>query len=165
MDFRHFPVSVVLLVSLFCKISSGDHRVTNVPKAQCPGAWLFYNSHCYGFARDRLSWRDAELDCQSYGNGTHLASITHSMEGILIRDLIKAHPWKENIWLGLYDSYKNSSWKWVDGVDFQYKAWNLGAASKGEDEHCVLLLASRGYRFWTNVSCTRSVQYLCKYKI
>ncbi|XP_069086186.1 regenerating islet-derived protein 4-like [Pleurodeles waltl] len=165
MDFHLFSVSVFFLTSVCLEVSTNDSRITNLPKTECRGGWFFYNSHCYGFSRNLLSWYDAELDCQSYGSGTHLASITHSMEGIMISTLIKSYPWKENVWVGLQDLCKNNTWKWTDGADLQYEAWNKGEPNNFEDENCVFLLASQGYEFWSNVNCTRRMQYLCKFSI
>ncbi|XP_078534071.1 regenerating islet-derived protein 4-like isoform X1 [Lissotriton helveticus] len=165
MDFHLFPFSVFLLVSICLEVSTNDPRIINLPKAECPGGWFFYNSHCYGFSKDRLSWYDAELDCKSYGSGTHLASITHSMEGIMISTLIKSYLWKENVWVGLHDLCKNNTWKWTDGADLQFKAWNKGEPNNFEDENCVFLLASRGYKFWSNANCTRPMQYMCEFRI
>ncbi|XP_078534072.1 lithostathine-1-like isoform X2 [Lissotriton helveticus] len=119
MDFHLFPFSVFLLVSICLEVSTNDPRIINLPKAECPGGWFFYNSHCYGFSKDRLSWYDAE----------------------------------------------NNTWKWTDGADLQFKAWNKGEPNNFEDENCVFLLASRGYKFWSNANCTRPMQYMCEFRI
>ncbi|XP_030073119.1 regenerating islet-derived protein 4-like [Microcaecilia unicolor] len=96
----------ILIGFSYYEVGSTVHRAYTM-KPICPMGWLFYNSYCYGYFRNRQIWQEAEDDCQSYG--AHLVSILNPMEGMMISAFISAYQRKENVWLGLYDSGKASS--------------------------------------------------------
>uniref|UniRef100_A0A8C6XD42 C-type lectin domain-containing protein n=1 Tax=Naja naja TaxID=35670 RepID=A0A8C6XD42_NAJNA len=72
--------------------------------ASCPRNWLQKQGNCYGYFDENLSWDDAELECQSYGPGCHLASILSIQESALVSVYIKDRQQSiSNVWMGLRD--------------------------------------------------------------
>ncbi|XP_029472262.1 regenerating islet-derived protein 4-like isoform X2 [Rhinatrema bivittatum] len=93
-------VSLCLLGTL---IFSPSAEGAVVARSRCPSGWFFYKSNCYGYFRFKLSWAEAEFECQSYGHGAHLASILDDAEGNIIASHISAYPKTSDVWLGLHD--------------------------------------------------------------
>ncbi|KAJ6651898.1 hypothetical protein lerEdw1_015954, partial [Lerista edwardsae] len=104
-----------------------------------------------------------QIECQSYGPGTHLASVLTVAETELVATYIASFPnVNTNVWIGLHDAHRGSSlfflrslicfdsflqnrkWRWSDGSLFNYKAWKKNEPNNaGGSENCVeLWLAS-----------------------
>uniref|UniRef100_A0A670K9L4 C-type lectin domain-containing protein n=1 Tax=Podarcis muralis TaxID=64176 RepID=A0A670K9L4_PODMU len=66
---------------------------------RCPRGWLQYQGNCYGFFHNKLSWHEAEIECQSYGRGTHLTSILARAETLMKQGYV---------WIGLHDTHQVS---------------------------------------------------------
>lgn len=99
----------------------------------CPREWLRYQGNCYGLFHEKLSWHEAEvryeiskkvvknmgwitselhvlpsclqIRCQSYGRGTHLASILTWSETLIVSKHISAYINEKgvDVWIGLHD--------------------------------------------------------------
>nr|XP_056702625.1 regenerating islet-derived protein 4-like [Euleptes europaea] len=75
-----------------------------VGASSCPGGWMFYQGSCYGFFQDKLSWAEAEIECQSQGRNGHLASIWSRAEGAVLARHIKMYRQEcVPVWIGLHD--------------------------------------------------------------
>uniref|UniRef100_A0A8D0BHG8 C-type lectin domain-containing protein n=1 Tax=Salvator merianae TaxID=96440 RepID=A0A8D0BHG8_SALMN len=111
----------------------------------CPREWLRYQGNCYGFFQKKLSWHEAEIECQQYGHGTHLASILARPETLLLSKYISIYK-KESgvdVWIGLHDIRHNGNWRWTDESVYNYKAWIRGEPNNlWTSEYCVALRAS-----------------------
>ncbi|KAL6044255.1 hypothetical protein STEG23_019935, partial [Scotinomys teguina] len=77
-----------------------------VLRPSCPPGWFYYKSHCYGYFRKLRSWSQAELKCQSYGNGSHLASVLNQNEVNVISRHIFGYQRNLPVWIGLHDPEK-----------------------------------------------------------
>ncbi|XP_053112236.1 regenerating islet-derived protein 4-like [Hemicordylus capensis] len=74
--------------------------------ATCPGGWIAYQSNCYGLFYERLSWNDAEEECQSYGHNGHLASVLNWAETDVVASYITSfHKNIGPVWIGLKDPW------------------------------------------------------------
>ncbi|XP_048356769.1 C-type lectin-like isoform X5 [Sphaerodactylus townsendi] len=136
-----------------------------VEAVSCPGGWIFYQGSCYGFFQDKMSWAEAEIDCQSQGTNGHLASISSKAEGAVLARHIKAFlQGCQHVWIGLHDPQRNRRWRWSDRSIFNYRAWNTGEPSNFEnDEYCVELLCDSGYLTWNDQNCKDESPYVCKF--
>uniref|UniRef100_A0A8C5SHV0 C-type lectin domain-containing protein n=1 Tax=Laticauda laticaudata TaxID=8630 RepID=A0A8C5SHV0_LATLA len=72
--------------------------------ASCPRNWLQKQGNCYGYFDEKLSWDDAEFECQTFGPGCHLASILSIQESALMSVYIKnKQQSRSHVWIGLRD--------------------------------------------------------------
>ncbi|EGW09217.1 Regenerating islet-derived protein 4 [Cricetulus griseus] len=83
------------------------------------------------------NWSHAELECQSYGNGSHLASVLNEKEASVISNYIFGYQRNLPVWIGLHDPQKNQLWRWIDGSTQLYRPWNR--RTKSEGRHCAAL--------------------------
>ncbi|KAG8517652.1 Regenerating islet-derived protein 4, partial [Galemys pyrenaicus] len=86
----------------------GSH-IEIIMRPSCAAGWFYHKSHCYGYFRKMRTWSDAELECQSQGNGAHLASILSLEETTAIAKYITRYQKTEHVWIGLYDAKKVTS--------------------------------------------------------
>ncbi|XP_054844914.1 C-type lectin-like [Eublepharis macularius] len=136
--------------------------------SSCPSGWLFYQGSCYGLFHDRVTWAEAEIDCQSQGRNGHLASIASQAEGMVLAKHIMAYQKGcVNVWIGLFDYHKNGRWRWSDRSLVNYKAWftNMPDNFQQSGEYCVELWCQAGYVRWNDVVCKEERPYICKFDL
>ena len=115
-----------------------------------------FNGRCYGLPKDKqLSWEAAELHCQNWLPGAHLASVHSPEERSFIVDNFPKH-----IWLGGSDVRQEGSWEWTDGTPFDYSAWYQGEPNNyGRNQDC---LEERWGDKWDDNNCEKDQLFVCK---
>ncbi|KAM6451631.1 C-type lectin-like isoform 2-T2 [Liasis olivaceus] len=133
----------------------------------CAREWLQNQGNCYAYFDNKVTWQEAEIECQSYGRGAHLASVLTEAETLLVAEHIfnsKRSP--SNVWIGLHDVRQNGKWRWTDESAYNYKAWMQNQPDNaGEAEHCVELRLSTGFKEWNDIPCQAHNAYICKYEL
>ncbi|XP_032092216.1 C-type lectin LmsL-like [Thamnophis elegans] len=134
--------------------------------SKCPNDWLKKQGNCYGYFDEKLSWDDAEMECQSYGPGYHLASILSRQEAALVSVYTKdKQNSASNVWIGLRDVSEKGRWRWADESTFNYKSWaGLQPDHTYGNEHCVEMLHSTNFKEWNDRACEALNAYICKYQ-
>ncbi|XP_003223925.2 C-type lectin-like [Anolis carolinensis] len=107
----------------------------------CAREWLQYQGNCYGYFDTKMTWPEAEIECQSYRRGAHLASLLSHAEILVVANHISAYQTEvSDVWIGLHDIRHNGRWRWSDESTYNYKAWMMGALNNLEtNEYCVEL--------------------------
>nr|XP_006121317.1 C-type lectin BfL-2-like [Pelodiscus sinensis] len=133
--------------------------------AACSRGWFHYRDHCYKFFSEKLTWSDAEIECQHEQTGAHLASILNDAETNIVAQYLSTATSTDRVWIGLHDPNKDKTWLWTDGSRFRYRTWMAGEPNNDRSrEYCVEMYASTGYKKWNDVTCEREAPYLCKYQ-
>ena len=65
----------------------------------CPEHWTNNGSSCYLFSRNKLSWKEARINCNAQDG--HLLSFFNSLDETFIQDYLKNESCSEHYWLGL----------------------------------------------------------------
>ncbi|KAM6453511.1 C-type lectin BPL-like [Liasis olivaceus] len=134
----------------------------------CPRKWLQYQGNCYGLFHKKLSWHEAEIECQSYGHGTHLASILAWPETLIVSKHISIYKKEKgvDVWIGLHDVHHNGNWRWTDESTYNYKNWMQGEPNNlWNSEYCVALRASADYKGWIDAVCMKQKAFICKHEL
>uniref|UniRef100_A0A5F9CSF8 Regenerating family member 4 n=1 Tax=Oryctolagus cuniculus TaxID=9986 RepID=A0A5F9CSF8_RABIT len=126
--------SMWLLLLLSCAAST-EVVGGNILRPSCASGWFYNRASCYGYFRKLRSWSDAELECQSYGNGTHLVSILNAKEASVIAKYIRGFQRNQPVWIGLRDLQKNQEWQWIDGTTYVNGSW--AGQPQGGNKHCA----------------------------
>ncbi|XP_048356770.1 C-type lectin-like isoform X6 [Sphaerodactylus townsendi] len=149
----------------FCGFLVAGPGPRGVEAISCPGGWMFYQGHCYGFFQDKMTWAEAEIDCQSQGPNGHLASISSKAEGAVLARHIKASQQDcQHVWIGLHDPQRNRRWRWSDRSIVNYRSWGLDQPDNfGNNEYCGHILCDKGYLEWNDVNCKYERRYICEF--
>ncbi|XP_059581456.1 regenerating islet-derived protein 4-like [Alligator mississippiensis] len=132
----------------------------------CANGWLHYGHKCYGFFKNKKSWAEAEVECQTYCHRAHLVSILNKAETNVIAEYILRKGASGRVWIGLHDPWQTRKWTWTDGSIYNYKAWRPGQPDSWYGvEHCAELLAYRGYQEWNDNNCRNKNSFICKYQL
>nr|KAF6414173.1 regenerating family member 4 [Molossus molossus] len=131
-------------------------------RPSCATGWFYHKSHCYGYFRKLRNWSDAELECQSFGNGAHLASILNAKEANAIAEYIQGYQRTLPVWIGLHDPQKRQQWRWIDGALYLFKTWS--GRSVAANKHCAEMNASNNFLTWNSNECNKLQHFLCKYR-
>ncbi|KAJ6650448.1 hypothetical protein lerEdw1_007700, partial [Lerista edwardsae] len=112
----------------------------------CAREWLQNQGNCYAYFDHPLTWQEAEIECQSYGRGAHLASILTVAETLLVAEHISTYQKeRSDVWIGLHDVRQTGKWRWADESTYNYKNWMLHQPDNyGKSEYCVELRPSTG---------------------
>ncbi|XP_027391385.1 regenerating islet-derived protein 4 [Bos indicus x Bos taurus] len=153
--------SMWLVFLMSCVISTEVLDATIV-RPSCATGWFYHGPYCYGYFRKLRNWSEAELECQSYGNGAHLASVLNLKEASTIAKYIHAYQRNKPVWIGLHDPQKKHHWQWVDGAVYIYRS--LSDKSVGENKYCAVMNAKTNFLTWTSKECDERQHFLCKYR-
>ncbi|XP_042332354.1 regenerating islet-derived protein 4-like [Sceloporus undulatus] len=133
--------------------------------ASCARGWLQNQGNCYAYFDTKMTWSEAEIECQSYGRGAHLASVLSKAESALIAQHISAYQrQKSHVWIGLNDPLQTDKWKWSDESVYNYEAWASGEPN-GSNEFCTELNQYTNFREWNDRNCLSRQAYICKYEL
>lgn len=169
------PFSVfkaLLLVSCFAHLSSGS---TDSCFSGCPSFWTLFNGYCYRFFGQRVSWQEANYNCQTQGGWytfANLVSIHSKKENEFVSNMFKSYtdsidptgPGHE-IWIGLTDQEEEGTFVWTDGTAADFTAWKSDEPNGGSREQAVVMGHPNTVYFaeWYDVVLeTRRCRYICK---
>ncbi|XP_030327924.1 C-type lectin-like [Strigops habroptila] len=134
--------------------------------ASCPQNWHLFRGYCYGYFTERLTWEEAEAECERHGPMGHLASIHSSGASRVLATYVKSHRDGANTWIGLRDEEHSRQWKWSDGSTFNYKSWDRGQPNNLWDiEDCVVLDQLSGFKLWHDYPCDNRFPFLCQHRL
>lgn len=153
--------SMWLLLLLSCAAST-EVVGGNILRPSCASGWFYNRASCYGYFRKLRSWSDAELECQSYGNGTHLVSILNAKEASVIAKYIRGFQRNQPVWIGLRDLQKNQEWQWIDGTTYVNGSW--AGHPQGGNKHCAEVNHRNNFLTWSSNECSLRQHFLCKYQ-
>nr|ABP94120.1 venom C-type lectin mannose binding isoform 2 [Demansia vestigiata]ABP94121.1 venom C-type lectin mannose binding isoform 1 [Demansia vestigiata] len=130
----------------------------------CPRDWLPKNGFCYKVFNELKTWEDAEMFCRKHKPGCHLASIHDSEESADLAEYVSDYLRSGgNVWIGLSDPQKKRNWQWTDRSRNSYLTWKPGEPNNtGNNENCVELWSSSGYKNWNDGNCAATRAFLCK---
>ncbi|KAL7977590.1 hypothetical protein Chor_009539 [Crotalus horridus] len=127
--------------------------------------WVSLPTSAFVFLASSSPVLSFKIECQSYGRGAHLASILTTAETLLVAEHISTYQWEfANVWIGLHDVRQTRKWRWADESTYNYKSWmNYQPDNYGNNEHCVELRRSTGFKQWNDIQCNAHNAYICKH--
>ncbi|XP_048356786.1 C-type lectin-like [Sphaerodactylus townsendi] len=134
-----------------------------VEATSCRKGWMSYGKYCYGFFPTKMSWYDAEIDCQSQVTHGHLASIRSKGVEVMLAKYIKARQQDcQNVWIGLQDDNRMGQWKWSNGSPTFYRFQGGQPIRSRKNEYCAVLPCDKGYLEWGSQHCDTNNSYICQ---
>ncbi|XP_063180850.1 C-type lectin-like [Chroicocephalus ridibundus] len=134
--------------------------------ADCPKNWIQYRGSCYGYFNTRMTWAEAEEECNRYGPMGHLASIHSEGAAMVLARYVDKEMKGVNTWIGLQDEEHTRKWKWSDDSTYNYERWAPGQPNNLWDrEDCVVLDAYSGFKLWHDYPCDDKFPFLCRHQL
>ncbi|XP_015326781.1 C-type lectin domain family 4 member E isoform X2 [Bos taurus] len=147
--------SILLLSACFIT------RCVGSVKNCCPLKWFHFQSSCYLFSPDTMSWRASLKNCSSMG--AHLVVINTQEEQEF---LYYTKPRKKEFYIGLTDQVTEGQWQWVDGTPFtkSLSFWDAGEPNNLVIvEDCATIRDSSNPRQnWNDVPCFFNMFRVCE---
>ncbi|XP_071264040.1 C-type lectin domain family 4 member E-like isoform X1 [Salvelinus alpinus] len=132
-------------------------RLTNL-KQTCPEGWQKFESSWYFLSTETKTWKESREDCLE--RGADLVIINSDKEQEFLFNL------KKRVWIGLTDSVKEGTWKWVDGTPLTTGYWydkqpdNAGPTG---NEDCAEIHEDQSpLKAWNDLSCDSKLNWICE---
>uniref|UniRef100_A0A8C5WAQ6 C-type lectin domain family 4 member E n=1 Tax=Microcebus murinus TaxID=30608 RepID=A0A8C5WAQ6_MICMU len=140
---------------------SCDNDGSDSVKNCCPLNWKHFQSSCYFFFTDTLTWALSSKNCSAMG--AHLVVINTLEEQEF---LFHMKPNNIEFYIGLTDQVVEGRWEWVDGTPFRESLsfWDVGEPNnKLTVEDCAILRDSPNpKKNWNDVPCFFSKAWICE---
>uniref|UniRef100_A0A8C5ZN53 C-type lectin domain family 4 member E n=1 Tax=Marmota marmota marmota TaxID=9994 RepID=A0A8C5ZN53_MARMA len=147
--------SILLLSACFIT------RCIGSVKNCCPLNWKHFQSSCYFFSTNTMSWLSSSRNCS--GMGAHLVVINTQEEQEF---LYHAKPKKREFFIGLTDQVVEGEWQWVDGTPFtkSLSFWDAGEPNNLITlEDCATIRDSSNARQnWNDIPCFYNMFRICE---
>ncbi|XP_069759795.1 uncharacterized protein [Narcine bancroftii] len=151
------------------KKPSPNEIIARTSQTSCLDGWVYNHdlSTCYSFYQTKMNWIQAEMSCQMYVPGGHLASIHWEEHNQFIQDLIKRNnPVPTGTWIGLSDCHKESVYLWTDGSATDFTKWNRDLPEDKEEVGNCATINSEGIGgIWDDRTCSDELPFVCAYKL
>ncbi|XP_057559517.1 C-type lectin domain family 4 member E [Hippopotamus amphibius kiboko] len=127
----------------------------------CPLKWVHFQSSCYFFSTDTMTWTASLKNCSSMG--AHLVVINTQEEQEF---LYHTKPKRKEFYIGLTDQVTEGQWQWVDGTPFtkSLSFWDIGEPNNIVTvEDCATIRDSSNPRQnWNDVPCFFNMLRICE---
>ncbi|CAK6443722.1 unnamed protein product [Pipistrellus nathusii] len=127
----------------------------------CPLSWIHFQSSCYFFSTNTLTWQESVENCSSLG--AQLVVINSEEEQ---KFLFHAKPTNREFYIGLTDQVIDGQWKWIDGTPFNESLsfWDEGEPNNLVTvEDCATIRDSKNPRQnWNDMACFLYMFRICE---
>ncbi|KAG2465938.1 MRC1 protein, partial [Polypterus senegalus] len=134
----------------------------------CPQNWMLFNSKCYSFSSNKLTWTGGVEGCRQHE--AHLVIIESEEEQtFLLNELSKQSP-KKTYWIGLNDIANEGQFVWVDNkrLDRSKSFWGVNWDGTMEpdnwrnQENCVKIQKTATASGWYDAYCLETNNVICE---
>ncbi|XP_052320901.1 CD209 antigen-like protein E isoform X12 [Oncorhynchus keta] len=136
-------------------------RLTNLKKT-CPEGWQKFESSWYFLSTETKTWKESRQDCLERGADLVIINSDKEQQQFLLN-------LKKRVWIGLTDSVKEGTWKWVDGTPLITGYWydpqpdNGGGKPENGEEDCVEIRTDQSpLKAWNDLSCAENLHWICE---
>uniref|UniRef100_A0A8C3RSE8 C-type lectin domain family 4 member D n=1 Tax=Chelydra serpentina TaxID=8475 RepID=A0A8C3RSE8_CHESE len=128
----------------------------------CPMGWEHFQSSCYYFSNDIMTWSDSETNCT--GMGSHLVVINTGTEQVTLWGLDSLG--SKSYYIGLTDQAQEGQWRWVDQTPYNETAvfWRPNEPSNVTQENCAVMQidTKANRKNWNDNPCSVTVHRICE---
>ncbi|XP_030582144.1 C-type lectin domain family 4 member F-like [Archocentrus centrarchus] len=118
--------------------------------------WKYFSHSVYYISSIKKSWNDSREDCLQ--RNADLVIINSREEQTFMRQF------KKRAWIGLTDTEKEGTWKWVDGTQPTISYWGTDEpnSDKGRDEDCGEIQFFERENCWNDTPCDTEKVWICE---
>lgn len=140
--------------------------LTSAQQSTCPEGFEFFDSTCFSFVTQPMSWADASENCEAQGATLAVLSDCH-LFGDVVKHINAQGLQDSDFWIGATDEAEEDNWLWINGESVEMGTPFWGQTS-GEPEpgngvlgNCAVLYADDRHYFHDNI-CGTSFGSLCE---
>ncbi|XP_069024083.1 CD209 antigen-like protein E isoform X2 [Embiotoca jacksoni] len=113
----------------------------------------------YFISTSQKTWQESREDCQK--RGADLVIINSKGEQEFMRQFRRLN------WIGLTDTEKEGTWKWVDGTKLNASYWgpNEPNGSQDKDEDCAEMWEHDSANNWNDAPCNLHRFWICEKRL
>lgn len=130
--------TILAFVFLAAATAISEVPPTSPPAPRKPGVpadALPYGNRWYRVYGEKITWQNARKRCEALGG--QLAVVPDEATWKFLTTSIAGNP---RLWLGASDELTEGLWKWVDGTNFKFEAWNGKPADNLEKKEHYLAM-------------------------
>ncbi|XP_071264023.1 CD209 antigen-like protein E [Salvelinus alpinus] len=124
-------------------------------------SWKKFASSWYFLSTETKTWKESREACLE--RGADLVIINSREEQTFLVNL------KKRVWIGLTDSVKEGTWKWVDGTPLITGYWygqqpdnGAGRPENGEEDCVEIRNDQSPLDVWNDLSCDIKLNWICE---
>ncbi|KAM6162676.1 C-type lectin domain family 4 member E [Erethizon dorsatum] len=138
---------------------SCDNDGSGSVKNCCPPNWQHFQSSCYFFSTNTMTWTSSLKNCSDMG--AHLVVINTEKEQEF---LFYTKPKKKEYYIGLTDQVVEGQWQWVDGTPFSLSFWDVGEPNNivAMEDCATIRDSSNPRKNWNDVACFFNMWRICE---
>lgn len=111
--------------------------------------------HCYMLFNQSQNWDAAVAECETVGDGVHLATVTGDSENAVLNNLAGTE-----VWIGGTDMDVEMTFEWITGETFDFTNWR-GGEPNGGDEDCIVFQGQLN-GVWDDRPCGNGHPIVCE---
>ncbi|XP_039645018.1 C-type lectin domain family 4 member E-like [Perca fluviatilis] len=141
---------------------------------KCPDSWHQFETKCYYFSSQQLTWSSSRAWCQTRG-GDLLVVNSQPEQRFVFESSRAVEASSSRLWIGLTDAEEEGEWSWVDGSplnsDLQFWLSRAGLGMEPDDwkvddplgEDCAHIDTSENaLKSWMDGSCKTAYRWICE---
>ena len=138
--------------------SSTTLTTTTTPPPTCPSGWIQYKNHCYLQVDARMTWFDAQSNCNGYSG--YLLSIETADECDFIRN---DNSFDAGVgWLGGTDADTEGVWMWDSGAEVTLDHWQPYQPDNNYNADCMAVNIDWNSWEWDDQGCHIEYRSVCE---
>ncbi|XP_040002799.1 CD209 antigen-like protein C isoform X3 [Xiphias gladius] len=119
--------------------------------------WVYFSGSVYYISSTERTWQESRNDCLQ--KGADLMIINNQGEQNFTRQF------KKYMWIGLTDSEREGTWKWVDGTPLTTSFWGSGEPNGNTGENCGETKYPDMKNNWNDEGCSSTHYWICEKKV
>ncbi|KAM8773708.1 CD209 antigen-like protein C [Acanthopagrus schlegelii] len=119
--------------------------------------WEYSKGSFYYVSSTKKTWQQSRDDCLQKGADLMIINSKEEQD--------YANRFKKYMWIGLTDSQREGTWKWVDGTLLIESYWTSGEPNGGTHENCGDIKNYDAANSWNDESCSHSLYWVCEKKL
>ncbi|XP_042288912.1 C-type lectin domain family 4 member K-like [Thunnus maccoyii] len=119
--------------------------------------WVYINGSFYYISSNKKTWNESRTDCLQRGMDLVVVNSEEEQEFI--------NRYQETMWIGLTDSEREGTWKWVDGTPLTTSFWHSGEPNNHNDNEDCVETKFRDKKSWNDADCGIRNSWICEKKM
>ncbi|XP_067437282.1 CD209 antigen-like protein E isoform X2 [Thunnus thynnus] len=119
--------------------------------------WKYFSGSFYYISSNMKTWNESRTDCLQRWADLVVVNSEEEQEFI--------NQYRKTMWIGLTDSEREGTWKWVDGTPLTTSFWHSGEPNNtNKSEDCVET-KFRDKNSWNDAVCGNRNSWICEKKM